>query len=81
MGEDLRIIPARGDIAALHLKDVVEAQTYVSGEEMRVAVPAAPMTGAPDGSPSHSVTNHSMSLATMCDVLFHTSPSFSRFLR
>ena len=48
-GADPRITPARGDIAALHLKDVVEADAYVSGEEMRVAVPAAPLTGRPDG--------------------------------
>ena len=46
---DPRITPARGDIAALHLRDLVEAGEYVSGQLTTVAVPAAPITGAPDG--------------------------------
>lgn len=46
---DPRITPARGDIAALHLRDAVEADEFVSGQLMTVAVPAAPMTAAPDG--------------------------------
>jgi cell wall-associated NlpC family hydrolase len=47
--DDPRIIPARPDLAALHLRGVVEADTYASGREMRVAVPAAPMTDTRDG--------------------------------
>ena len=48
-GPDPRVTPARGDIAALHLQGAVEADDYVSGQLMSVAVPAAPMTGEPHG--------------------------------
>ncbi|MEL7464926.1 MAG: NlpC/P60 family protein [Pseudomonadota bacterium] len=46
---DPRVTPVRGDIAALHLRGVVEADEFVSGQLMSVAVPAAPMTAAPHG--------------------------------
>ena len=46
---DPRVTPARGDIAALHLKGSVEADVYVSGQLMSVAVPAAPVTAKPHG--------------------------------
>lgn len=46
---DPRVTPARGDIAALHLKGSVEADTFVSGQMMSVAVPAAPVTAEPHG--------------------------------
>lgn len=45
---DPRVIPARPDLAALHLRDVVKATTYASGQPMRCAAPVAPITGAPD---------------------------------
>ncbi len=48
MADDPRIIPARPDLAALHLKDVVEADVYASPTQMRVSVPLAPMTGSRD---------------------------------
>ena len=48
MADDPRIIPARHDLAALHLRGEVEADAYASGTEMQVAVPMAPLTGAPD---------------------------------
>ena len=48
-GPDPRVTPARGDIAAIHLRDAVEADEYVSGQLMSVAVPAAPMTAKPHG--------------------------------
>lgn len=45
---DPRIVPARPDLAALHLRDHVEADTYASGQPMRIAVPAAPLTATRD---------------------------------
>ena len=48
MADDPRIIPARPDLAALHLKDVVEADVYASPTEMQVSVPLAPVTGSRD---------------------------------
>lgn len=46
---DPRVTPTRGDIAALHLRGQIEADAYVSGQLMSVAVPAAPMTATPHG--------------------------------
>ncbi|MEM7544102.1 MAG: NlpC/P60 family protein [Pseudomonadota bacterium] len=46
--EDPRIIPARPDLAALHLRGHVEADAYASGQPMRIAVPAAPLTDSRD---------------------------------
>ncbi len=48
MADDPRVIPARPDLAALHLKDVVEADVYASPTPMRVSVPLAPMTATRD---------------------------------
>lgn len=48
MADDERVIPARPDLAALHLKGVVEAEVYASGTPMRVSVPLAPMTASRD---------------------------------
>ena len=48
MADDPRIIPARPDLAALHLKDVVEADVYASPTEMQVSVPLAPVTSERD---------------------------------
>lgn len=45
---DPRLIPARPDLAALHLKGEVEAQTYASGQPMRVTVALAPLSAHPD---------------------------------
>lgn len=44
---DPRLVPARPDLAALHLRDHVKAETYASGQPMRCAVAAAPLTAAP----------------------------------
>lgn len=46
--DDPRIIPARPDLAALHLRGHVEAEAYASGQPMRAAVPAAPITATRD---------------------------------
>lgn len=46
---DPRITPARGDIAALHLRGEIEADAYMSGEPMCAAVAAAPISAGPDG--------------------------------
>ena len=46
---DPRVTANRGDIAALELRGEVEADEYVSGQLMSVAVPVAPLTSAPDG--------------------------------
>ncbi len=48
MADDPRVIPARPDLAALHLKDVVQADVYASPTPMQVSVPLAPMTAEPD---------------------------------
>lgn len=48
-GPDPRITPNRGDIAALELRGKVDADEYVSGQLMSVAVPAAPLTREPHG--------------------------------
>ena len=48
MADDPRVIPARPDLAALHLKDVVQADVYASPTPMQVSVPLAPMTAKPD---------------------------------
>jgi cell wall-associated NlpC family hydrolase len=45
---DRRITPARPDLAAAHLKGVVEAPRYVDGRAMRVVAGVAPMRRAPD---------------------------------
>lgn len=44
---DPRLTPARGDIAAGHLRGQVEAQRFVEGEEFEVIDPIAPMRRAP----------------------------------
>lgn len=49
MAADLRLTPARPDLAAAHLKDCVEAEAYAEPVTLRVAVPMAPLTFTPDG--------------------------------
>ena len=44
---DRRITPARPDLAAAHLKGVVEAPRYVEGHAMRIIAGVAPMRRAP----------------------------------
>ncbi len=46
---DPRVTPARPDLAALHLRGKVEAETFASAQPMRCAVPVAPVSAAPDG--------------------------------
>ncbi|MEO1310257.1 MAG: NlpC/P60 family protein [Pseudomonadota bacterium] len=48
---DRRLTPARGDIAAAHLKGVVEAERYVDGTPMQISASVAPIrrTPADDG--------------------------------
>ncbi|MEX2519947.1 MAG: NlpC/P60 family protein [Paracoccaceae bacterium] len=46
---DTRVTPVRPDLAALHLRGVIEAETYASGQPMRCAAPVAPISAAPDG--------------------------------
>lgn len=45
---DPRITPIRPDLAPLEMRGVVEAATYASGQPMRVSVPIAPLSAAPD---------------------------------
>ncbi|GLS46500.1 NlpC/P60 family protein [Methylobacterium brachythecii] len=45
---DPRLTPARPDLAALHLKGLVEAERYVAGEARRVVAPSAPLRKRPD---------------------------------
>ncbi len=47
---DRRVTPARGDLAAAHLRGVVEAQRYVEGRVMRIAEPVVALRPAPDPS-------------------------------
>jgi hypothetical protein len=44
---DPRLTPARHDLAAAHLKGVVEAERYVEPVEMQCVAPAAPIRRAP----------------------------------
>ncbi|MDQ0503583.1 C40 family peptidase [Xanthobacter agilis] len=48
-GFDPRLTPARDDLAAAHLKGVVEAPRYVDGEAREVAEPVAPLRRRPAG--------------------------------
>ncbi len=48
MQPDLRITPARGDIAAKHLEGQVDAKRFVDGARMQVATGHAAMRKAPD---------------------------------
>ncbi|MFG1401517.1 C40 family peptidase [Xanthobacter sediminis] len=48
-GLDPRLTPAREDVAAAHLKGVVEAPRYVEGEAREVAEPVAPVRRRPAG--------------------------------
>lgn len=45
---DLRLTPARADIAAAHLRGIVEAPRYVAAERRRVAAASAPLRRKPD---------------------------------
>lgn len=45
---DPRVVPARPDLAALHLQGEIAAQTYASGQPMRVTVALAPLSAKPD---------------------------------
>lgn len=47
---DRRVTPARGDLAAAHLRGVVEAQRYVEGRLMQVVEPVVALRPAPDPS-------------------------------
>jgi len=47
MANDPRMTPARGDVAALHLKNAVAAERYVSGVEFQVVENAAPLRQHP----------------------------------
>ncbi len=43
-----RLVPARGDLAAAHLRDEVDAARFVRGTPMRVTAPLADLTLVPD---------------------------------
>lgn len=49
MTMDPRRIPARTDLAAVHLKDQVAAERYAEATALVVSVPMAPLTTRPDG--------------------------------
>lgn len=44
---DARLTPARADLAAWHLRGLVDAPRFVQGSTMRVAAPVAPLRRAP----------------------------------
>jgi hypothetical protein len=46
---DRRIVPARPDLAAAHLRGRVEAERFVEGRPMRVVWPAGPLRRGPAG--------------------------------
>ncbi len=46
---DRRITPANGRVAAVHLREEVEAQAYVAGAARQLAVPVADLLRAPEG--------------------------------
>ena len=45
---DTRLVPARADLAAAHLRDEVDAPRFVKGAPMRVTAPLADLTLVPD---------------------------------
>ena len=45
---DRRLTPARADLAAEHLRGLVEAPRYVEGRRMRIIAASAPLRRAPD---------------------------------
>ncbi|MCK0207458.1 C40 family peptidase [Starkeya koreensis] len=47
-GLDPRLTPARPDVAALHLKGLVEAESFVAGERRLVSRPGVPVRKEPD---------------------------------
>lgn len=48
-GYDRRLTPARGDVAAAHLRGIVPAGRYVEGQARRVIATRAPVRNAPRG--------------------------------
>jgi cell wall-associated NlpC family hydrolase len=44
---DARLTPARGDLAAAHLRDVVDAPRYADGRTMQVVEASAPLRASP----------------------------------
>ena len=54
-GPDPRLTPVREDLAAAHLKGVVDAPRYAVGQEMQVCVPVLDMMGRAD--PAAPLTN------------------------
>jgi len=46
---DRRLTPANGRVAAAHLKGIVPADAYVTGEVRRIGVPVADLLAAPEG--------------------------------
>ncbi len=48
-GGDARLTPARGDLAAAHLKGIVEAERYVAGQSHEVTTFTAPLFAEPSG--------------------------------
>ena len=48
LASDPRMLPARGDLAAEHLRGRVEAQRFVPGRKMQVSRGSAPLRKTPD---------------------------------
>src|SRR5262245_2685051 len=46
-GLDPRTTPARADVAAKHLADVVEARRFAEGKRYEIGAPQAPLRDAP----------------------------------
>lgn len=53
MSFDARLVPARPDLAAAHLKGEVTAARFVEGTPQRVTAPRLPLTSRPDPSQSY----------------------------
>lgn len=50
-GYDRRLTPARGDVAAAHLRGIIPAGRYVEGQARRVIATRAPVRNAPAAMP------------------------------
>lgn len=48
MNHDRRLTPARGDLAAAHLREAIAAPRYAEAQNCRISVPVAPLRPRPD---------------------------------
>ena len=61
---DRRLTPARADLAAEHLRGLVDAPRYAKGREMRITAASAPLRRAPQAdAPLETEALHGESVA------------------